>query len=128
MVCLAVEPGAAGWKAQTNPLSHGGTHCHNTLNFAYDVSSKARSCRKILTWIYPTIYFKIFRLVEHPIRMLITRHRSYRSFPTLWHSPHQGIFYRIEIFRFGDTIKAGLLLKCYRLCRSNIFWGKAGTK
>ena len=25
MVCLGVEPGAAGWKAQTNPLSYGGT-------------------------------------------------------------------------------------------------------
>ena len=26
MVCLGLEPGAAGWKAQTNPLSYGGTH------------------------------------------------------------------------------------------------------
>ena len=25
MACLGVEPGAAGWKAQTNPLSYGGT-------------------------------------------------------------------------------------------------------
>ena len=25
MVCLGVHPGAAGWKAQTNPLSYGGT-------------------------------------------------------------------------------------------------------
>ena len=23
MVCLGIEPGAAGWKAQTNPLSYG---------------------------------------------------------------------------------------------------------
>ena len=23
MVCLGLEPGAAGWKAQTNPLSYG---------------------------------------------------------------------------------------------------------
>ena len=29
MVCLGLEPGAAGWKAQTNPLSYGGTpKCH----------------------------------------------------------------------------------------------------
>ena len=33
MVCLGLEPGAAGWKAQTNPLSYGGTpqgegHCY----------------------------------------------------------------------------------------------------
>ena len=26
MVCLRLEPGAAGWKAQTNPLSYGSTH------------------------------------------------------------------------------------------------------
>ena len=25
MVCLGVEPGAAGWKAQMNPLSYGDT-------------------------------------------------------------------------------------------------------
>ena len=25
MVCLGLTPGAAGWKAQTNPLSYGGT-------------------------------------------------------------------------------------------------------
>ena len=25
MVCLGLEPEAAGWKAQTNPLSYGGT-------------------------------------------------------------------------------------------------------
>ena len=24
MVCLELKPGAAGWKAQTNPLSYGG--------------------------------------------------------------------------------------------------------
>ena len=25
MVCLGFEPGAAGWKAQMDPLSYGGT-------------------------------------------------------------------------------------------------------
>ena len=25
MACLGLEPGAAGWYAQTNPLSYGGT-------------------------------------------------------------------------------------------------------
>ena len=25
MVCLGLEPGAAGWKAQTNPMSYSGT-------------------------------------------------------------------------------------------------------
>ena len=27
MVCSGLEPGAAGWKTQTNPLSYGGTLC-----------------------------------------------------------------------------------------------------
>ena len=31
MVCLGLEPGAAGWKAQTNPLSYGGTPSFETL-------------------------------------------------------------------------------------------------
>ena len=25
MVCLGIKPGVAGWKAETNPLSYGGT-------------------------------------------------------------------------------------------------------
>ena len=25
MVCMGVDPGVAGWKAHTNPLSYGGT-------------------------------------------------------------------------------------------------------
>ena len=34
MACLGVEPGAAGWKAQTNPLSYGGTpQKHKLLQF-----------------------------------------------------------------------------------------------
>ena len=32
MVCLGLEPAAAGWKAQTNPLSYGG---YSTLFAAY---------------------------------------------------------------------------------------------
>ena len=32
MVCLGVEPGAAGWKVQTNPLSYGGTPLVNFLH------------------------------------------------------------------------------------------------
>ena len=31
MVCLGLEPGAAGWKAQTIPLSYGGTPQANFL-------------------------------------------------------------------------------------------------
>ena len=31
MMCLGFEPGAAGWKAQTNPLSYGGTPTNNLI-------------------------------------------------------------------------------------------------
>ena len=31
MVCLGLEPRAAGWKVQTNPLSYGGTPCCSVL-------------------------------------------------------------------------------------------------
>ena len=37
MVCLGLEPGAAGWKAQTNPLSYGSTPTFlifNLMNFS----------------------------------------------------------------------------------------------
>ena len=30
-MCLGHEPGAAGWKAQVNPLSYGGTPCQKSL-------------------------------------------------------------------------------------------------
>ena len=32
MVCLRLEPGAAEWKAQTNPLCYGGTPHPNRLS------------------------------------------------------------------------------------------------
>ena len=32
MVCLGLEPGAAGWKTQTNPLSYGGTPIFSHLH------------------------------------------------------------------------------------------------
>ena len=31
MVCLGLEPGAAGWLAQTNPLSYGSTPTKSNL-------------------------------------------------------------------------------------------------
>ena len=38
MVCLGVEPGAAGWKAVTNPLSYGGTPI--AFHFTYLTGSR----------------------------------------------------------------------------------------
>ena len=32
MVCLGLEPGAARWKVQTNPLSYGGLNYKSFLN------------------------------------------------------------------------------------------------
>ena len=57
MMCLGVEPRAAGWKVQTNPLSYGGTcedNCLCSLNrfvrrmgssFDVDVASSGPSAR-----------------------------------------------------------------------------------
>ena len=39
MVCLGFEPGVAGWKAQTNPLSYGGTPCRTQF---YNTDSRGR--------------------------------------------------------------------------------------
>ena len=36
MVCLGFEPGAAGWKARTNPLSYAGTP--DALSFTFESS------------------------------------------------------------------------------------------
>ena len=35
MVCLGLEPGAAGWKAQTNPLSYGGTPTNANITLPF---------------------------------------------------------------------------------------------
>ena len=33
-MCLGLKPGAAGWKAQTNPLSYGGTPVYFLLHYS----------------------------------------------------------------------------------------------
>ena len=40
MVCLGLEPGGARWKAQTNPLSYGGTPFKVTLNVTIKFENK----------------------------------------------------------------------------------------
>ena len=51
MVCLGLEPGAAGWKAQMNPLSYGGTphpqQCYIRHFFAYIIDDKSSTVEKI---------------------------------------------------------------------------------
>ena len=37
MVCLGLEPGAAGWKAQTNPLNYGGNPIFSFSNLESDL-------------------------------------------------------------------------------------------
>ena len=36
-MCLGLEPGAAGWKAQTNPLSYGGTPGSEPFNSLFQL-------------------------------------------------------------------------------------------
>ena len=38
MVCLGIEPGAAGWKARTNPLSYGGTPTNPIVDWGKQVT------------------------------------------------------------------------------------------
>ena len=40
MACLGVEPGVAGWKAQTNPLSYGGTPFFSNLTLVLEAIIK----------------------------------------------------------------------------------------
>ena len=48
MVCLGFEPGAAGWKAQTNPLSYGSTLMHSFWPIKYQNTSQPPASIKIL--------------------------------------------------------------------------------
>ena len=43
MVCLGLKPGVAGWKAQTNALSYGGTPINHlgTLSTSVKIAEKA---------------------------------------------------------------------------------------
>ena len=54
MVCLGFEPRAAGWKAQTNPLSYGGTP------FTYS----------FLKWANPRIFFIYFHLLKYTLQIV----------------------------------------------------------
>ena len=42
-MCLGLEPGAAGWKAQTNPLSYGGTPIFESLARRSTIASRCYS-------------------------------------------------------------------------------------
>ena len=41
MVCLGLEPGVAGWKVQTNPLSYSGTR-GTVLEISLNMKGKGR--------------------------------------------------------------------------------------
>ena len=50
MVCLGFEPWAAGWKAQTNPLSYGGTPIRLIFlpkDFKSNRTEEGKSCRSV---------------------------------------------------------------------------------
>ena len=51
MVCLGFEPGAAGWKAHTNPLSYGGKlqlSILGVLSFTYGSVDYLPTAKKLL--------------------------------------------------------------------------------
>ena len=47
MVCLGLEPGAAGWKAQTNPLSYGNIPCFEHL-LTFECLEKTKKGKRYL--------------------------------------------------------------------------------
>ena len=47
MGCLGLEPGAAEWKAQMNPLSYGGTPFFSILNLCSE-HSQSRSLETLV--------------------------------------------------------------------------------
>ena len=56
MVCLGLEPGAAGWKAQTNPLSYSGTPKFKICSIQYfnlrrSTWIKHIAVCKVLVWL-----------------------------------------------------------------------------
>ena len=58
MVCLGFEPRVAGWKAQTNPLSYGGTPYYIILTTA--TAEKVHSFPfKLLSAFYMNEFFPI---------------------------------------------------------------------
>ena len=66
MVCLGLEPGAAGWKALTNPLSYGGTPIVHYLATYYQkkncpIARKVPKCFQIKN--EPSKVFKILQFL-----------------------------------------------------------------
>ena len=48
MACLGIEPGVAGWKAQTNPLSYGGTPSLIQFNMAEIITKRLKAVSMLL--------------------------------------------------------------------------------
>ena len=57
MVCLGLEPGAAGWKTQTNPLSYGGTPKIQMLRLIQKFGAKIFLVKYFLNRISHSISF-----------------------------------------------------------------------
>ena len=56
MVCLGLKPGAAGWKAQTNPLSLGGILQKHFLTM----------CPHFVNAIERDVHFRSVQISENP--------------------------------------------------------------
>ena len=79
MVCLGVEPGVAGWKAQTNPLSYGGTpfSCHFTI------SKNLSKSNCLFGRIKSNLFFHLFFIAPVKFWFSNSVHRSLSILPTL---------------------------------------------
>ena len=52
-MCLGFKPGAAGWKARTNPLSYGGTPCTVKLRQALCGLLQLLALKGTVTYLVP---------------------------------------------------------------------------
>ena len=85
MECLGFEPGAAGWKAQTNPLSYGGTPYLFILSYCTLFPKGLLKCSTITTLLFKTLakqlhIFKLFSFLRFPLSLAFALARILFSF------------------------------------------------
>ena len=63
-MCLGLEPGAAGWKAQTNPLSYGDTPMIKTVKRRETDATKLKKVKECESWFKIIVGFEILIILS----------------------------------------------------------------
>ena len=80
MVCLGFEPRAAGWKAQSDPLSYGGTPISMKVRLAFRIWKcfddsrivRKKICHLFLCFVYFLKFLFLFVRQKLIYKMLLT--------------------------------------------------------